>query len=105
MLLLGKLRLEIFVDQHEDSRIPLSAWQLEAEEAAWMGPEQVQEHYVDAVVSNDRLQFCFKSIYKLDVKARFKEGVLFVEKVWTTKISKASRSAAIVKSAARRRKA
>lgn len=92
MLLLGKIRLEAFVNQHADARVPFTAWQLEAEAAEWACPEEVKARYADAVVQSDRVLFSVKEIYKLDVKAKFKEGVLFVERVWTTKVSRASRS-------------
>lgn len=83
MLLLGKLRLEIFVRQHGAARVPISAWQLEAEEAAWAGPEEVQARYADALVESNRVLFSIRKLYKLDVKAEFKSGVLLVERVWT----------------------
>lgn len=83
MLLLGKLRLEIFVRQHEEARVPLGAWQLEAEESAWSGPEDVQARYADAVVESNRILFSIRKLYKLDVKAEFKNGVLLVQRVWT----------------------
>jgi mRNA interferase HigB len=83
MLLLGKLRLEIFVRQHEEARVPLAAWQLEAEESAWTGPEEVQARYAAAVVESNRILFSIKKLYKLDVKAEFKNGVLLVQRVWT----------------------
>lgn len=88
MRLLGKLRLEIFVQQYEDARTPLAAWQLEAEEATWSGPEDVQARYRDAVVELGRALFSVKKIYKLDVRIEFKDGVLVVERVWTTEVSK-----------------
>lgn len=94
MILLGKLRLEIFVTQHVDSRVPFTAWQLEAETSDWTDPEDVKARYADAEVQSDRVLFSFKGIYKLDVKAKFKEGILFVERVWTTKKSRESRNTA-----------
>ncbi len=93
MILLGTLRLEKFVIQHADSRVPLTAWQLEAEASDWGGPEEVKALYADAEVQSDRVLFSFKDMYKLDVKAKFKEGILFVERVWTTKKSKINRNA------------
>jgi len=94
MILLGKLRLEKFVSQYADSRVSLTAWQLEAAASDWAGPEEVKALYTDAEVQSDRVLFSFKDIYKLDVKAKFKEGILFVERVWTTKKSRVSRNTA-----------
>jgi mRNA-degrading endonuclease HigB of HigAB toxin-antitoxin module len=103
MQLFGISRLEIFMQEHEDSRAPLSVWQLEAEEAKWMNPDDVRARYGDAVVQPDRVVFDIKSLYKIDVKTRFKQGILLIEKVWTTRVSKQVRSSA--KSAAIRSRA
>lgn len=103
MRLFGTSRLESFVREHEDSRAPLSAWQLEAEEAQWTGPDDVRARYANAIVHPDRVVFDIKSLYKIDVKARFKQGILLVERVWTTTASKQARSSA--KSVALRSKA
>lgn len=88
MLLLGKMRLEIFVRQNEAARVPMSAWQLEAEEANWKCADDVLERYVDAEAVDNRLRFSIKGIYKLDVKAGFKEGILLVERVWPESVRK-----------------
>ena len=103
MQLFGTSRLESFVREHEDSRAPFSAWQLEAEEAQWMGPDDVRARYANAIVHPDRVVFDIKNLYKIDVKARFKQGTLLVERVWTTAASKQVRSSA--KSVALRSKA
>lgn len=83
MQIFGRSRLESFAQEHEDSRVPLGAWQLEAEEAQWSCPEEVQARYVNAVVQPDRVIFDIKSLYKIHVKARFNQGVLLIDKVWT----------------------
>lgn len=88
MQLLGKLRLEIFVREHQQARAPIAAWQLEAEDASWESADEVLTRYVDAVVENDHLLFSLRRIYKLDVKAEFKQGVLVVERVWTAEAVK-----------------
>ncbi|WP_298926085.1 type II toxin-antitoxin system HigB family toxin [uncultured Ramlibacter sp.] len=88
MLLLGTLRLENFVQQHAAARIPMAAWQLEAEEANWKSADDVLERYADAEAEEGRLRFSIKGIYKLDVKAGFKEGILLVERVWTESVRK-----------------
>lgn len=103
MQLLGISRLEIFVQKHEDSRIPLSAWQLEVEEAQWVGPNEVQARYVDAIVQPDRVVFSIKNLCKIDVKTKFKQGILLIEKIWTPMVSTPVRSSA--KSTAPRSKA
>lgn len=103
MQLFGVSRLETFVQKHEDSRIPLSAWQLEVEEAQWAGPEEVQARYVDVIVQPDRVVFSVKNLYKIDVKAKFKQGILLIEKIWTPMVTKPVRSSA--KSVAPRSKA
>lgn len=103
MLLFGTSRLGNFVQKYEDSRIPLNAWQLEVEEAQWTGPDEVQARYVDAIVHPDRVIFSIKNLYKIDVKARFKQGILLIEKIWTPKVSKPVRS--LAKSAPPRSKA
>ena len=92
MQLFGITRLEIFVQKHEDSRFPLNAWQLEVEEAQWAGPDEVQARYVDAFVQPDRVVFSIKNLYKIDVKTKFKKGILLIEKVWTPIVSKPGRS-------------
>lgn len=103
MQLFGTSRLGNFVQEYEDSRIPLSAWQLEVEDAQWTGPDDVQARYLDAIVHPDRVIFSIKNLYKIDVKARFKQGILLIEKIWTPMVSKPVRSSA--KSATRRSKA
>lgn len=103
MRLFGTSRLGDFVQDNEDSRIPLGAWQLEVEEAQWTGPDDVQARYVDAIVHPDRVVFSIRNLYKIDVKARFKQGILLIEKIWTPIVSKPVRSA--TKSAAPRSKA
>lgn len=94
MQLLGISRLEIFMQKHGGSRIPLSAWQLEVEEAQWAGSDEVQARYVDAIVQPDRVVFSVKNLYKIDVKAKFKQGILLIEKIWTPIVSKPVRSSA-----------
>lgn len=88
MLLLGTLRLEIFVRQHEAARVPMAAWQLEAEEANWKSADDVLERYTDAEAHESRLRFSIKGIYKLDAKAGFEEGILLVERVWAESVRK-----------------
>lgn len=82
MQIFGKSRLERFAQEHEDSRVPLGAWQLEAEEAQWSCPEEVQARYANAIVQPDRVIFDIKSLYKIHVKAKFNQGVLLIDKVW-----------------------
>jgi|LakMenEpi03Aug12_release.lakeMendotaPanAssembly.Ray.scaffolds.fasta_scaffold1731966_2 mRNA-degrading endonuclease HigB of HigAB toxin-antitoxin module len=82
MQLFGTSRLGNFVQEHEDSRIPISAWQLEVEDARWIGPDEVQARYLDAIVHSDRVIFSIKNLYKIDVKARFKQGILLIENIW-----------------------
>lgn len=94
MQLFGTSRLKNFALEHECSRVPLSAWQLEAEEAQWTSPDDVQARYVDAIVQPDRVVFNLKSLYKVDVKACFKQGILLVERVWATSPSKHASNAA-----------
>lgn len=103
MQLFGTSRLESFVREHEDSCAPLSVWQLEAEEAQWTGPEDVRARYANAIVQPDRVVFDIRNLYKIDVKAKFKRGVLLVERVWTTTGTKQVHSSA--KSGALRSKA
>lgn len=102
MRLFGTSRLQLFMQQHEDSRAPLSAWQLEAEEAQWTDPEDVRIRYANAIVHPDRVVFSIKNRYKIDVKAKFKQGILLIEKVWPSTVAKQVRSS--VKSAAVRSK-
>ncbi len=83
MQLYNLIALHVFVRDHADSRVPLAAWQLEAEEAEWTGPKQVREHYASAVVSPNRILFSLAGFCKLDVKAKFEKGILLIEKVWT----------------------
>lgn len=94
MQLYGTSKLESFAQEYEDSRVPLGAWQLEAEEAQWTDPAEVQARFADAIVQPDRVVFCIKSLYKIDVKARFKQGILLIENVWTTTVSKQTRASA-----------
>ena len=94
MQLFGTSRLGKFVQEHEGSRIPLNAWQLEVEDAKWTGPDEVQARYLDAIVHPDRVIFSIKNLYKIDVKARFKQGILLIEKIWTPMVSKPVRSSA-----------
>jgi len=82
MLLLGKLRLEIFVQQNEAAGAPIGAWRLEAEEAAWAGPDEVRARFANAIVEDGEVLFTMNRIYKLQVKAEYRDGVLLVERVW-----------------------
>ena len=83
MRLFGKLILTSFKKENVDSRIPLDAWYLEAEEAEWSGPKQVKERYQSAVLSPNRIIFSLKEgLIKLAVKARYEKGVLLIEDVW-----------------------
>jgi mRNA interferase HigB len=88
MQLFGKRRLETFMHDHADSCIPLAAWQLEAEEAVWTTPEEVQQRYLDALVQPNRLVFTVKNMYRIDVKAKFKQGILMVERVWINTVAR-----------------
>ncbi|MBT9465545.1 type II toxin-antitoxin system HigB family toxin [Hydrogenophaga sp.] len=82
MLLLGKLRLDVFVQENEDARAPIGAWRMEAEEAQWTGPVEVRASFVDAVIEGGQILFTMNRIYKLKVKAEYRGGVLLVERVW-----------------------
>jgi len=93
MLLLGKPRLALFVREHADSRIPLDAWRLDAEEAEWAVPGDVQRRYIDSLVQPDRVIFSIESTYKIDVKTKYKQGILLIERVWSTAVSKQGRTA------------
>ena len=103
MQLFGTSRLANFVQEHEDSRMPLAAWQLEVEDAHWTGPDDVRARYLDAIVHPDRVIFSIKNMYKIDVKARFKQGILLIDRVSTPMVTKPVRSSA--KSATPRSKA
>ena len=94
MRLFGTSRLENFAREHECSRVPLGAWQLEAEEAQWTSPDDVQARYVDAIVQPDRVVFNLKCLCKIDVKACFKQGILLVERVWAISPSEHASNAA-----------
>lgn len=87
MLLLGISRLENFVNEHEDSRVPISAWRLEVEEAQWDGPDDVQVQYASAIVQPERVVFSIKNRCKIGVKAKFKHRVLLIEKIWPHTLS------------------
>jgi mRNA interferase HigB len=91
MQIFGKFRLVSFAHEHEDSRFPLGAWQLEAEEAQWSCPEEVQARYVNAVVQPDRVIFDIKSLYKIHVKTKFSQGVLLIDKVCAIATAKPAR--------------
>lgn len=96
MLLFGKLILASFKKEHVDSRIPLDAWCMEAEEAQWIGPKQVKDHYKSAVLSPNRIVFSLKEgLIKLAVKARYEKGVLLIEDVWAESKTQ-KRTAAVV---------
>ena len=82
MQLYNLIALHAFAQEHADSRVPLAAWQIEAEEAEWTGPKQVRERYTNAVVSSNRILFSLTGFCKLDVKAKFEKGILLIEKVW-----------------------
>lgn len=92
MQLFGTSRLASFVQEHEDSRISLNAWQMEVEEAQWTGPDEVRARYVDAIVHSERVVFNFRNLYKIDVRAKFKQGILLIEKIWAHKASKSAHS-------------
>ena len=92
MHLYNLIALHSFALEHADSRVPLAAWQLEAEEAEWAGPKQVRERYTNAVVSPNRIVFSLAGVCKLDVKAKFEKGILLIEKVWAD--ARASKSLA-----------
>jgi mRNA interferase HigB len=97
MLVLGKSILHAFAIENVESRVPLEAWQLEAEEADWAGPKQLGAHYLDAVVSPNRIVFSLADKYKLDVKTRFERGILLIERVWTVATGKKRTGTAKVK--------
>lgn len=92
MQLFGTSRLESFVQAHEGSRVFLGAWQLEVEEAQWTCPDDVRARYAGAIVHQDRVVFNIKRLYKIEVKARFNQGILLVERVWITAAIKQIRS-------------
>lgn len=94
MRLLGTFRLEKFAKVNQASRESLAAWQLEAEEATWAGPDDVCARYRTAVVEPTRIVFNIKDLYKIDVTTRFDRGVLLVENVWAATLAPSLRRSA-----------
>lgn len=85
MLIFGKPTLAAFIQEHEHSRLPIGAWQLEVEEAQWTGQEEVRRRYRKAELLPDGIVFPLAAgLYKLRVVVGFERGAVIVKKVWTT---------------------
>lgn len=85
MKLLGLIKLGEFKRSHADARGPLDAWQLEVEQAAWSGPQDVKRRYPSASFLADNIViFNIKgNSYRLVVKAKYQNGIVLVEWVGT----------------------
>ena len=85
MQLVGLLKLDAFKRTHADSRGPLDAWQKEVEAASWNGPQEVKDRYPSAsFLADNRVIFNIKgNTYRLVVKARYQNGIVFIEWIGT----------------------
>jgi len=85
MQLLGLIKLEEFKRKHPAARGPLDAWRLDVESAQWDGPKDVkQRHATASFLADNRIIFNVKgNSYRLVVKARYQNKIVFVEWVGT----------------------
>jgi mRNA interferase HigB len=85
MLIFGKPTLTAFVEQHEQSRLPIGAWQLEVEEAKWIDQAEVRQRYCKAELLPDGIVFPLAAgLYRLRVAVGFDRGVVIVKEIWAT---------------------
>lgn len=85
MKVVGRKRLEDFVQLHADVRSQVDAWICEAEEAEWKTPQDVKDRYKHAsFLSDNRVIFNLKgNNYRLEVKVSYSSGIILIVRIGT----------------------
>lgn len=85
MQLLGLIKLDAFTKAHADLRGPLDVWRDDVERAKWSGPQDIKLRYPSAsFLADNRVIFNIKgNKYRLVVKVRYQNGIVFIEWVGT----------------------
>jgi mRNA interferase HigB len=85
MRLAGTDKLLSFARKHANAKNALLAWMSEAGDASWESPQDIKDRYRSAdFLSNNRVIFNIKgNHYRLVVKVRFRNGVVFIEWIGT----------------------
>jgi len=78
-------KIEKFVRKHANARASLASWLLIAEGAEWTCPQDVKNHFRSAdILSGNRIVFNIGgNNYRLVVLARYRNGILLIQKVGT----------------------
>ncbi|MEO7098765.1 MAG: type II toxin-antitoxin system HigB family toxin [Luteolibacter sp.] len=78
-------KIEKFVRKHANARASLSSWLLIAEGAEWTCPQDVKNCFSSAdILSGNRIVFNIGgNNYRLVVLARYRNGILLIQKVGT----------------------
>ena len=85
MKVVGKPKLESFVQAHADVRGPASAWLLEVEEAEWSTPQDIKDRYPHAsLITGERVVFNLKGKkYRVDVKVSYSNSIVLIKRLGT----------------------
>lgn len=78
-------KIEKFVRKHANARASLASWLLIAEGAEWASPQEVKNSLPSTkVLSGNRLVFKIGgNNYRLVVLARYRNGILLIQKIGT----------------------
>lgn len=82
MRVVGRERIVEFGRLHPDARTAVGAWLMEAEEAAWLKPNDVKERYNSAsLIADSRVVFNIKGIhFRLLARIDYPRGLVHVER-------------------------
>ncbi|MCK4707022.1 MAG: type II toxin-antitoxin system HigB family toxin [Gammaproteobacteria bacterium] len=85
MKVLGNDKLIKFYKKHTDSKSALIAWHSDASNAKWITPQDIKNRYRSAdFLPNNRVIFNIKgNNYRLVVKVRYRNNIVFIEYVGT----------------------
>ena len=85
MKVVGKLKLDDFVEDHADVRTQVYAWLWEAEDAEWKNTKDIKDRYAQAsFLANNLVVFNLKgNHYRLVVKISYNTGIVKIEKIGT----------------------
>lgn len=85
MRILGRDKITECIRKHASSKKSLEAWLAEAEAADWKTPQHIKDKYRHAdFLADNRVIFNIKgNDFRLVVKVRYQNGIVFVEWVGT----------------------
>ncbi len=85
MHVVGRMRLEKFVEIHSDAAPAIDAWLREATDATWRTPADVKARYASAsFLPNNRVVFNLKgNKYRLDTQMAYQTEVIVVKRIGT----------------------